>query len=107
MLRTIFLTTAIALSPFASLWAADANHVQIIIQDQAFIPANVSVAKGTVITWINRDDHVHSVEDLAGKFSSPELETDGIYSQTVNQVGIVSYQCGVHSQMTGRIEVKP
>ena len=79
----------------------------IRIANFTFAPPMLTVHAGSSVTWKNEDDIVHVVKEKNGAFASDALDTDGTFSQTFSQVGIVDYFCAIHPQMTGRIVVVP
>ena len=59
------------------------------------------------VTWENGDDIPHSVVEAGGKFHSKALDTGEKFTMTLADAGEVSYFCGLHPHMTGKIIVKP
>jgi amicyanin len=83
--------------------AEEAN--QIKIQDLAFGPPELTVAAGTTVTWVNRDDVPHNVVDKNKAYRSKILETDNSFSFTFANAGTYDYVCSLHPQMKGKIIV--
>ena len=79
---------------------------QIVIENFAFAPATLTVKAGTTVTWINRDDEPHTVNDNDKRFKSGTLDTDGKFSFTLTAPGTYNYFCSIHPRMTGQIIVK-
>jgi len=82
------------------------NEVQIIIENFAFVPSEVTVAPGTKITWINKDEAPHTATSTEKKFNSGGLDTDDKYSFVLNDKGEFPYFCTLHPHMTATITVK-
>ena len=78
----------------------------ISIDNFVFTPQSLTVAPGTTVTWINRDDVPHTVKHTEGKFKSGTLDTDEKFSFTFTDEGTFKYFCTVHAHMTGEIIVK-
>jgi plastocyanin len=78
----------------------------VSIDNFSFTPKEVTVAAGTTITWVNRDDVPHTVVSPDKKFRSKALDTDDQFSFTFTDAGTYSYFCSVHPTMTGKIIVK-
>jgi plastocyanin len=78
----------------------------ISIDNFSFTPKEITVAAGTTITWVNRDDVPHTVVSPDKKFRSKALDTDDQFSFTFTDAGTYSYFCSVHPVMTGKIIVK-
>lgn len=87
----------------APAWAED---TQIVIKDFAFAPKELTVAAGTTITWVNRDDEAHQLMSQDKVIHSAALDTDDKASITFKDPGTYSYFCTLHPQMTGTIVVK-
>ena len=76
------------------------------ISNFAFNPANLSVKKGAVVTWANKDIAPHTVTGVNGGPASEILPSGASYSYTFNEPSTYDYYCGPHSSMTGVIIVK-
>jgi plastocyanin len=87
----------------ASPVADDAVPVQIA--NLAFDPATVTVATGETVTWSNDDSVPHTVTAEDGSFDSRILDPGGRFSWTFDQPGTVAYQCALHPDMRGEVEV--
>ncbi len=74
------------------------------IQNFAFSPATLTVAKGTTVTWINNDSVNHQIK--SDTFNSAPLLTGQNYSFTFDNAGTFNYSCAIHPSMTGKIIVK-
>ena len=83
--------------------SAGANEV--FIEGMAFSPSTITVAKGTSITWTNKDPVAHSVTSDTGKFDSGLINTNGTFSFTFSTVGSFPYHCTVHTNMTATVIV--
>jgi len=77
---------------------------EVVIEDFAFQPATLTVAPGTIVTWINQDSVAHTVA-IAGT-ESPRLNTGDSWSYTFDTAGAFDYICGIHPHMKGQIEVQ-
>jgi len=72
-----------------------------------YAPASVTVAQGTTVRWVNRDDIPHTVvSDDKTTFKSKPLDTDQNFSYTFTKPGTYSYFCSIHPKMTGKIVVQ-
>ena len=81
---------------------------EVGIDNFSFIPPNRTVAVGTAVTWINRDDVPHRIGSADQKFPlGPTLDTDQRYTYTFTAPGTYRYFCTVHPTMTGVITVNP
>jgi amicyanin len=79
------------------------------IKDYKFGPQNITVKKGTTVTWTNRDDAKHNVvaqgENAANGPKSELLAKDQTYTYTFNTAGTFNYRCEPHPYMTGMVTV--
>jgi len=86
--------------------AQEKAAAQVKIDNFSFEPAEITVAAGTTVTWVNRDDVPHTVTSNDDKFSSKALDTDDQFSFTFKDAGTYDYYCSVHPKMTGKVIVK-
>ena len=93
---------AIAAAP-----AAIAAEATVTIDNFTFNPAVLTVAAGTSVTWLNRDDIPHLVVENGGAFRSAALDTDDTFTMVFANPGTVEYFCALHPHMTGTIVVTP
>jgi plastocyanin len=80
---------------------------QITIDNFSFAPTTLTVAAGTVVTWVNHDDIPHTVvsEDKT-TFKSRALDTDEQFSFTFSKSGTYTYFCSIHPKMTAKVIVQ-
>ena len=77
------------------------------IDNFAFEPKTLTVAAGTSVTWVNRDDVPHLIISTTGKFpNSKVLDTDQQHVATFDSPGEYPYFCSIHPTMVGKIVVK-
>ena len=90
------------------------GKVEIIIENIKFIPNEIIIRVGTIVTWINKDnsdplypEHTVSIDIL--EINSPEIVFGGgpneEWSHTFVEIGEFSYHCTIHPWMTGKIIV--
>jgi plastocyanin len=85
-----------------------ADEKEIMIDNFSFAPAELTVAAGSKVTWVNRDDVPHTATS-SGKprqFDSGTLDTDGRFSHVFTTPGTFPYFCAVHPRMVGQVIVK-
>ena len=75
------------------------------IQNFAYSPDNITVKKGTTVTWTNKDNTSHSVDSDNGKFESKTLHNGDTFTFTFNSTGTFKYHCDFHSSMHGTVTV--
>ncbi len=76
------------------------------IDNFSFTPQEITVAAGTKVTWVNRDDIPHTVVSTNETFKSKALDTDDQYSFTFDKAGTYEYFCSIHPKMTAKVIVK-
>lgn len=103
-----FAALALTLPPILIYGAntAAAEGTQIVVKDFAFAPKALTVAAGTTVTWVNRDDDAHQIVAKRGAFRSPALDTNDRFSFTFKDAGTYDYFCTLHPQMTGTVTVR-
>jgi plastocyanin len=77
----------------------------VVVKGFAFAPGNLTVAKGTKVTWRFEDTVQHNVTSDGKKFRSPDIQ-HGSYSYTFNTPGTYSYFCSIHQYMKGTVHVR-
>jgi plastocyanin len=71
-----------------------------------YTPNTIAVAKGTVVTFVNRGKEFHTVtSDDAGRPFDLSINTNQTGTILFEKVGTFSYHCGVHPQMKGIVKV--
>jgi plastocyanin len=81
------------------------NKGEVVITSDGFSPAEIVVTKGTTVTWINRDEAIHTITSEYGT-GSDELNKNDSYSHTFNNPGSFSYFCSIHPEMKGIVVVR-
>lgn len=62
-----------------------------------FSPQQLTVKKGTEVTFTNRDNANHTATSNAGVFKSGKLKTDQSYTFTFTEAGTYYFYCNYHS----------
>src|SRR5229473_699092 len=104
----------VALAAFAAstrIFTAAAQQAQpanpeVKIDNFSFGPASLTIAAGTTVTWINRDDIPHTVVSEDKLFKSRVLDTDEKFSFTFAKPGTFGYFCSLHPKMIGKVVVQ-
>jgi plastocyanin len=93
----------------ASLLYAPAASAQedmtVSIQDFSFDPAQISVAPGTKVTWVNEGQAPHTSTADDGSWDSGTLQPGDDFSFTFDKPGTYTYHCSIHPQMTATVTV--
>jgi plastocyanin len=85
-----------------------ANTAEIAIENFAFVPAALTVAPGTAVTWVNKDEEPHNIVniDQPRRFRSPAIDGGEKYTFVFAEPGTYRYICAVHPHMEGTVVVK-
>jgi plastocyanin len=77
----------------------------VSIDNFAFVPATLTVAAGSTVTWTNRDEEPHTVAANDGSFHSPGMGSQATYSHTFPTAGKFDYVCSIHPFMHATVVV--
>lgn len=79
---------------------------------QFYVPSQLSVTKGTTVTWVNEDSTIHTVTsgDASagtgdGLFDSSIINMENEFSHTFEAEGTFPYFCTLHPYMIGTVKV--
>jgi plastocyanin len=79
----------------------------VLIQNFRFKPAQITIKRGTKVTWINKDPHPHTATAINPRgFDSGRLGKGQRYTHTFKSAGKKRYFCKIHPFMKGRVVVK-
>jgi len=79
---------------------------KVTISNFSFSPSQITVKKGTTVTWTNSDNTPHTVTADSGTGpNSDTLQSGDTYSFKFDTVGSFSYHCSFHSYMHGTVVV--
>lgn len=88
--------------PQTSQQTADAT---VKIRNFKFEPANLAIAVGKTVQFINVDEEPHTATATDGAFNSKALDTDQTWNYTATKPGTYPYICSVHPFMKGTLTV--
>jgi plastocyanin len=80
--------------------------VDVSIDNFTFTPAEITIAPGTTVRWVNHDDIPHTVVEASRTFKSRTLDTEDSFSMTFSVPGSFGYFCSLHPHMTGKVIVR-
>ena len=104
LLRTLAQAGAlVAIAKSRAAWAADS---EVTIDNFKFSPSPLTVKAGTKVTWVNRDDMVHSIVFPSLNLHSDPLDSGDAFAHRFDQAGTYDYLCGLHPFMHGRLIVQ-
>lgn len=96
----LLLAVAALLRPLA----AQAETIQVTIQNLVFSPAEVNARVGDTIEWVNKDVFVHTATARDGMFDV-SIPANKTASLIVQRAGEIAYYCRFHPNMTGKLKV--
>lgn len=102
----LLIAIMLAGAPRLSANPQQAAAADVKIDNFSFGPATLTVAPGTTVTWVNRDDIPHTVVSTDSVFKSKVLDTDEKFSFTFTKAGTYTYFCSIHPKMTATVVVK-
>jgi plastocyanin len=85
---------------------AAVGSAEISIQNFEFVPAMLTVAPGTAVTWVNRDEEPHNVVSVNRIFRSKAIDGGEKFTAVFDKSGTYEYICAVHPHMHGTIIVQ-
>lgn len=106
-LRLVASTAALPLLATAAKAASHAAHEThtVKITDFAFSPANLTIAAGDSVVFVNEDGAPHTATADNGGFDTGRLSRGQSATLTFNAAGTFSYFCAVHPHMKGSITI--
>jgi plastocyanin len=81
----------------------------VMIMDDTYQPASLTVTVGDTVTWTNHDQARHHVAGASGPeaLQAPVLSQGQSWSHTFGAAGSYSYFCSVHPDMAASLTVNP
>ena len=106
-------TTSSALPAENQTFRIDVVRMLVVMQYPSFYPQNITVAKGTQVTWINLNSYIgccdpgeHDVSFLSGaNYTSRLISMFQTVSYAFGTDGVYVYYCAVHPIMKGQVTV--
>jgi plastocyanin len=87
--------------------SAQTADVTVKIRNFKFEPANLAIAVGKTVQFINLDEEPHTATATEGAFDSKALDTNQTWNYTATTPGTYPYICSVHPFMKGTLTVTP
>lgn len=100
-------------SSTSQTFRVDVVQMLVVMLWPAFIPANITVTRGTVVTWINLNSEIgccdpglHDISFSTGpSYTSPLISTFQTTTFTFGTDGVYDYYCTIHPVMRGQVTV--
>ena len=100
------LLIATAAAPLLAATAAHAATHEVVIQNHRFTPADLTVARGDTVVFVNRDGAPHTATQQPNGFDTGRLDRGQSAQITLSRAGGLDYICAFHPSMRGRITVR-
>ncbi len=98
-------TSVPATAPAQSIAPALNNTATVDISGHAFNPAQLNVAPGTTVRFVNNDTEPHTATADNGLFDTGVLQPGSSFDVFLDGSGTVNYHCELHPDMQGSIVV--
>ncbi|MGH9632306.1 MAG: cytochrome P460 family protein [Bryobacteraceae bacterium] len=85
--------------------AATGVAPQSALVQYSFVPRELTVRKGTLVTWQNNDEIEHDIAIADLGIRSGIMQAGNTYSQRLDQAGEFEIRCTIHSGMRARVKV--
>lgn len=99
LLVFIMVSFSLELTPCQSLAKSHRMSTVVIIQDDQFIPKELTIVAGQTVTWINKGKHDHNVYSFKAGFNSGKIPPGKPYSYRFLYSGKYGYVCKYHTVM--------
>lgn len=92
---------------FGPLDASSQAAATVRMKDATFAPADVSIAEGQTVDFINDDEAPHTVTAAGKAFDSGNIDPGHDWKYTFDKAGTYVYGCTYHSWMHATVKVLP
>src|ERR671916_2943317 len=92
-------------TPAQTTTPAPNSTITVDISNHAFNPAQLNVAPGTTVTFVNNDTEPHTATADNGLFDTGVLQPGASFDVFLDGSGTVTYHCELHPHMQGSIVV--
>jgi len=98
---TVVLAACVEGTPSAPPPVSDSPTVTI--EGRQFNADHVTIEEGDTVTWVWDDDD--SLHDVSGEGFKSEIQSQGSFAHTFDEVGTYPYVCTLHSGMKATVTV--
>lgn len=80
----------------------------MVIEGTQFKPEDLTVKRGDMVVWINKDPFPHTATATAsaGGFDSKSIASGKSWKYTSRKAGVFPYSCTLHTTMKGTLHVE-
>jgi len=104
-MRNRFAAVCIAAACALPALAAAETHT-VLMEGVAFVPQTLTVKRGDVVVWVNKDLFPHTATGEKREFDSGNIAPDQSWKYTATKAGTFPYACTLHPTMKGTLIVK-
>jgi plastocyanin len=79
---------------------------EIVMDDDVFKPAQLTIPAGTKVTWVNKGKKAHTVVSNDKLFDSGLVNVGAEFTHTFTTPGTYDVHCAPHAKMKGQIVVQ-
>lgn len=95
----------LALAVSAAGARAEDGKAAVHIDNFAFVPMELTIKRGTEVTWTNNDDIPHTVLSVGTNIRSKTMDTEGTFVYKFDKAGTFNYICALHPHMKAKVVV--
>lgn len=90
----------------ASSVPSSQSKADVDTKNFTYVPAGLTVAAGSTVTFKNSDSTEHTITADDGSFDSKNMAVGASWSHVFAKVGTYTYYCAYHRYMHGKVVVK-
>lgn len=91
--------------PVSSSTAPPGSTPTVTLQDDEFLPGDLTVEAGTTVVWEWQDGR--RAHNVVGDGLSSDTKADGTFEHRFDEPGTYRYSCTLHAGMDGTVIVEP
>lgn len=90
----------------AAVFASRATVHTVVVEGVKFTSESLTVNRGEMIVWVNKDFFPHTATAQGGTFDSRSIAAGKSRRFTATRTGVFPYLCTLRPSMTGTVIVK-
>jgi plastocyanin len=104
----VFITLGASCANSNSNVTSTNEKATITIENSKFTPNTLTVSRGTVVTWENKDNIGHQIisDGNYDQLESGVIEKNEDFVFSFDSTGVFPYHCEIHPEMKGTVTVK-
>jgi plastocyanin len=105
-LGVLLLTVGVLQAGIGLSAPAGAETHTVRMEGVKFVPETLTVKRGDVVVWVNKDLFPHTATGEKREFDSGNIAPDQSWKYTATKAGTFSYVCTLHPTMKGALIVR-